>query len=326
MVTVISEFSPGTDGRRFTGTCTQASSAMALTMANHLPDDYQSVVALMHVMRDSMSAHKELTAENGAATISNMANELRRRGADIDVLVTFNERTVKMTYDWVGYLRQYAGIRPIVLQLAKSYNLGNILPGVPSPDRNPRTARPVTPDTLYGYHAIAVLGKQSNAYICGDPDLAHGSARPMLYSKQLLEACWPCAMIGLNPKVVIPPITQPGDTTSFPAGWEKQDDGYLAPPAPDGKRYLVRGGILAFLNGKVPISAGNVPIEEIHRDSDGNYRQTWLQCRLRYSDADGGSFDWLGIDYLNTSHMLTTLQGKTHAVIQSIDDLKQSLS
>ena len=324
MVMVISEFSPGTDGRHFTGTCTQASAAMALTMANRLPDDYQSVVSLMIRMRDRMFSLKECDA-NGGAQISFMAEELRRCGADIDVQINFNNATKKMTYDWIGYLRQYAGIRPVVLQLAKSYNLGNILPGVPSPDRNPRTARTPENEDDLGFHAISVLGKLPNGYICGDPDLHHGYARPMIYSRQLLEACWPCGMIALNPKVITPPV-QPGDTTSFPSGWEKQDDGFLAPAAPDGKRYTVRGGILACLNGQVPISAGNVPIEEIHRDSDGSYRQTWLQCRLRYSDADGGSYDWLGIDYVNIALSLQTLQDKTHAVIQSIDGLKQALS
>ena len=71
----ISQFSTGSNGARFSGTCTQAAAAVCLTIANRLPSDYQSVVNLMIAMTESMIA-RGVSDRRGAATISGIRDEL----------------------------------------------------------------------------------------------------------------------------------------------------------------------------------------------------------------------------------------------------------
>jgi hypothetical protein len=179
-------------------------------------------------MRDAMFA-RGACAENGAATVYNMADELRRRGADIALQVNYSGN--QMTLDWKTFLRQHVPEYPIVLQLAKSFNLANPM-DVPTVDSNPRTARPGAGPNDFGYHAIAILGKQSNGYIVGDPDQAHGSARALVYSMQLLEACWPCGMIALRPKSIVVPVPSPIGgipVADLPSGYSDKNDIITAP-------------------------------------------------------------------------------------------------
>jgi len=321
MATIISEFSPSSDGRKFTGCCTQASAAMCLTMANHLPNDYQHVVDLMIAMRDSMYSRGACGA-NGAATVESMSEELRRRGADIAAQVNYTGDEMPIVflgpgiYGWVEYLRAYAGIDMILLQFAKTYNLASI---------NPWNAN-------VAYHAISVLGKQTNGYICGDPNRPAGNTQAMIYPLSALEAASPCGLIALRPKGASTANTPGGTTMQFPTGWDQQGDGWLAPASPiDGKRYLVRGGILLALTTTGLIRDDNVPIEDIHQDSDGVWRQAYKYYGLWWTD-DNGHF---GLDAvvprlvqqnIDLRNQVATLQQsgskavKALAVIQSLKE------
>jgi hypothetical protein len=236
-------------------------------MANHLDSNYQSVVDLMIVMRDSMYS-RGACGYNGAATVESMSEELRRRNADIDVEINYTGDA--MAFDWISYIRAHSGEYPILLQLAKTYNLKDIN------DWNTKVV----------YHAIPVLGKQSNGYICGDPNRPAGNTQAMIYPLSALEAASPCGLIALRPKVASAP--NGGISMQFPNGWTQQGDGWLAPASPiDGKRYLVRGGILLALQTTGLIRDDNVPIEDIHQDADGVWRQAYSLYGLWWKDDNG---------------------------------------
>ncbi len=79
------------------------------------------------------------------------------------------------------------------------------------------------------YHAIAIVGKQDDGYICADGDHPQVGTRFQIYPYSTLLAARPCGLLVLN----VPPRL----ATNLPDGW--QDDGtrLLGPPAPDGQRY-----------------------------------------------------------------------------------------
>jgi hypothetical protein len=297
MATIISEFSPGADGRHYNGTCTQASAAMALTAADSTRDQsYQGCVNLMIAMRDSMFS-RGACAENGAATISNMAKEMRNRGADIDTQINYGGDA--MAFDWIAYLRTNAGTYPIVLQLAKCSALTPV---------NSWSAN-------VSYHAICILNKQTNGYVVGDPNRPAGNTEPVIYSIQLLQAASPCGLIGIKPKVISP--SRP--LMDLPPTWIEKDGYWYGPASPiDQKQYAVGGGILYFL--RKSNWRGGTPIENIHLDDDGVYRQTWLDFRVRWTEKDGGSWDWIGMESFRKDQQIADLQQQITALqSQQID-------
>jgi hypothetical protein len=237
-----------------------------------------------------------------------MSEELRRRGADIDTQVNYTGD--EMQFDWISFIRAHAGEYTILLQLAKTYNLASI---------NSWNAN-------VAYHAIAVLGKQSNGYICGDPNRPVGNTQAMIYPLSALEAASPCGLIALRPKATQTAGGLPGGTTmQFPSGWTQQGDGWLAPASPiDGKRYLVRGGILLALQTTGLIRDDNVPIEDIHQDSDGVWRQAYKYYGLWWKD-DNGHF---GLDAVVSRQyqQITNLRNQVAELQQSGSKAVKALS
>jgi hypothetical protein len=209
--THISEFSAASWGETRNGTCTQASAAMCLTVANGLSTQYQNVVDLMISMRDEMFA-RGACAENGGATLSNIAQELRNRGANI--ATEWDYQGDQLPEDWHQLLEDNAGIRPILLQLANAQALTN--------------AAGMAEDAGVRYHAIAVLGLSDEGYVVGDPNNPTVASEMDIYPIEAIRNASPCGLIMLN--VVAQPQSQ--GTGTLPGGWT--DDGTNTLTAPNG--------------------------------------------------------------------------------------------
>jgi hypothetical protein len=312
MPTIISEFSPASDGRHYNGTCTQTSAAMALMAADPtLDQSYQGGVNLMASMRDAMYNRGECSA-NGASTISNMAKEMRNRGAIIDTQINYGGDS--MGFDWISFIRAHGDEYAIVLQVAKCSALVSV---------NPWSAN-------VQYHAICILGKQINGYIVGDPNRPAGNTQPMIYSIQLLQAASPCGMIAIRPKVVVPTAPSGGGNKliDLPQGWTSQGSGndvvWRGPASPlDGKQYSVSHGILYFLRNSN--WRGGTPIEEIWLAPDGYYYQRWLDFSVKWKDGVG-SWDWLGVKDLQNAKKIIDQQIAIDALQKQVAALQAQLS
>ena len=279
MVISISEFTPDSKGVKRNGCCTQASASMSLTWALALQDTYQHEVDLMSDMVSSMFARGEC-AQNGAATIVNMATEMKNRGGDIFLQVNYTaDRT---PYDWLNTLRLYAGVKPILLQVS-----------------NAEAFTPINPFSRgVKFHAIMIRDKQSNGYVVYDPNIASGTSQPVVYTRADLDNASPCGMIVLN-------VASKGD--GMPDGYDIYNDGYLGPPSPkDNQRYVVRGGILTFIKGH--LVEGMIPIEDIHLDTDGYYRQMFTNCCVRWKSSDDCAYDTIGWECLNLRHKIDIIR------------------
>lgn len=256
----ISEFSKASDGRSFNGTCTWAAAAMALASQQGTPTNTQGVVDLMVSMRDSSFARGEC-AYNGGATIAHVGKELRLRHADI--LLELDYEGGPLHEDVRSILAEHAGRNPIVFQVLEAHNLKNT------------QNQPC--DTGVHAHAFLVAEHpQPATYICLDPNM------PVLREGYTLDSIMAAQPSGL---IILKGGTMPSSFTPLPGG------GYLGPPAPDGKRYTVKGGILLACQqfGVHFFDNGNTPIEEIRDRGSGLYTQNWHTCGLYWrSNTDCG--------------------------------------
>lgn len=197
----ISEFSKGTDGRAFSGTCTQASAAMAYAAQQAPGMAAQQCVDLMISMRDAMyvrDPHVSATgcAANGAATIQAMAYELRQRGAHISQELAYEGHP--LVEDWLSVIDTLAGVNPIILQVQNAQALADVY-GHPE-------------DAGVQNHAIYIPGKSTAGAVVGDPNNPTVTSTFDTYSYDALRASQPIGLIVLDPPA-----------TPLPAGW--LDDG-----------------------------------------------------------------------------------------------------
>jgi hypothetical protein len=226
----------------------------------------QAIFDLAISMRDTMYQRGH-AAFNGAARIDNMAIEMRRRGSKIlvEIPYTNKQNSEPMRYDWKNAIKNHAGKNGIVLQIAQAYNLKSINPFVYNVE----------------YHAIAVVDQTQQGYLCNDPCMPVENERFFIYSENMLAYAVPCGLI----------IAESEKVSMFPSNWQKQGDGYLAPPSPiDDRRYLVRGGILLAVQKTGTLRDDNIPLEDIRLASDKTtWYQTWRYCRYYWrSDTDCG--------------------------------------
>jgi hypothetical protein len=261
----VSQFLPDSTGRRFNGLCTQFAAAQCLTRANGLAANPQAIIDLAFAMRDAMFARGEC-GENGAATVANMAKELRNRGADIAQQVNYSGD--QMAFDWRSLLRAEAGNRPVLLQLARTSELASIN----------SAARGIQ------YHAVAVLHKSEQGYLVADSNISANGAI-QVYPMWALERASPCGLILLNMRRE---TMRP--QTAFGAGWGQDGRAWLSPPDGNGQRYRVEGGILFAVQQLDRLSTDDMPIANIRKDSDGVWRQRWRYCEYWWKEDNTYGF------------------------------------
>lgn len=171
----ISEFYGG-----FNGTCTQTSAAVVMASALGTPTDRAGTINLMLLLTHDM-IDKHMAGPNGAATVGNMAAELRSKGVEVDTEWDYQE---PLAENWEQFLNDTAGIKPILLQIATAYNAVDI--------------NGIHYNNGVHYHAIAIVGKEVSGYIVADPNVPTIEENYVIYTVDTLRAMTPCGLIAAN--------------------------------------------------------------------------------------------------------------------------------
>ena len=214
----------------YTGTCGPTAATVADGAARGYVISEQTMVDMTHHMIANGWA-----SSNGASTIGGLANELTSRG-----LTVHNYGYAEpFTVDWHGTLLQYAGVKPIIIELANGQALHDIETGSGENAVN------------LHYHYICIVGKQDDGYIVADGDNYQVLQRFQIYSYAVLAAAQPCAMIVVEMKRGgTPPVS------GIPAGWSDNGSVLRAPNNP----YSVTQGFRDFViannwrNNDVPLN------------------------------------------------------------------------
>lgn len=192
----LSEFVNGSHGD-----CVETAMAVCTAIVDVTPLTPDRLARILALMQS-----EGIAEANGATTIAHAAKWLRDNGysllAEIDYQEPFNG-------DWLQLIRDHAGIHPIILNVANAQTLTDV-------ETNSSDERGVK------YHAIAIVGKQFDGYICADGDNPQADGRFQIYNRATLEAAVPCGMIILDMKPV-PAPTPPAptivdDAITFPNG------------------------------------------------------------------------------------------------------------
>ena len=209
-----SEFQGG-----YHGTCGETALATALVCASPPIEDTQQAINLM------LSMTKELiglgwASSNGSTTTAHLHDEALRRGfhPDESTFISFSNSIPATKLH--NLLLQTAGVKPVILEIARAYALPGDESGV-------------------DYHFICVVGISPQGYICNDGDNSAIAAHLVTYSWSQIEAAAPCGVLVIE--------EQGAGVQGVPAGW--RDDGVTL-TAPNGftAQHAFRAYILAHAN------------------------------------------------------------------------------
>ena len=199
----LSEFST-----HLNGDCVETAMAVAMGIANGVNATPQSITTIVHDLQAAGVA-----SSNGATTINAAHDYIAQQGYAILAYVPYSE---PFAGDWLALLRDYAGIAPIVLNVANAQALTDVETGARD-------------EAGVHYHACAVIGKTDTGYLCADGDNPQASERFQMYTRQTIEAAQPCGMVVIGLRTpASTPAPQGGTTMStvqdlVAAGWH--DDG-----------------------------------------------------------------------------------------------------
>jgi hypothetical protein len=193
----------------YNGTCGETALSVALASANATPKTHDDLVNFMLTITTDMR-NRGWASANGASTLWSLAREaVTDWGGSIAQENDYQEPLTST--DWHAILKQYAGIKPIVLQIALAYNL--------------RDTQGSGAEAGVHYHFITVVGIADEGYVCADGDNGMAESRFAIYPYASLLAAVPCGLLMLNIKET--PTTMP-----LPTNW-KDANGILT--APNGK-------------------------------------------------------------------------------------------
>jgi hypothetical protein len=167
-------------GAQFTGSCSQTALAVCLAAAQGTPGDFEGVGELMHALTHDMIQH-DLAAPNGAARLAALATQARRAGGIVALEWPYDE---PLRQAWRQTLETYAGLQPILLQVAR----GELL-------RDAETGR--SDEAGLRYHAIAIVGVQDDAVLAVDGDHPEVTRRFQAYSFATVNDAIPCGLLML---------------------------------------------------------------------------------------------------------------------------------
>lgn len=247
------------------GTCGPTAATVAWGAAVGRVISEQDMVDMTHHMNANGWADA-----NGASTIGGIANELTSRGLAIKNY-GYSE---PFNVDWHSLFIQYAGVKPIIIELANGQALHDVETGGGENAVN------------LHYHYICIVGKQDDGYIVADGDNFQVLSRFQIYSYAVIAAAQPCAMIIVDMKRTGNPTV-----SGVPAGWTDDGATLRAPGNANG----VGGGIRIFVLGQ-SWRPENTPLT-------GEYKWTvWTVQSFRYCDV-GWKSD-TGAAILNTEDAL----------------------
>lgn len=203
-------------GHHYTGTCGETALATAMVCASPPIESTQQAIDLMMAMTREMMGLGWAGKPNGETTTAHLHDEAIRRGFSIEASSYISYQEPLDLNALHTLLLAEAGVRPIVLEVARagnlnSYNGGNDEPGVQ-------------------YHFICVVGIDPDGYWCNDGDNSAITQHLVLYPWSELEQARPCGVLVLNMQEASPVATQqPYDKVYNDAiNAEKERDAALA--------------------------------------------------------------------------------------------------
>lgn len=197
------------NGVRLSGTCTQTAAAVLAAASLGNPTNHDGLVALMLSMYDAQRKREtndplHSAAPNGASTVLSMAYELRQRVVPVSIEWDYAGDTMPAERDWHAVLRENAGVKPILLQIANAQALRDI-----------STGTAVAVNQGVKYHAICVVGKAQEGYIVADGNNPRVEQEFACYPMWAIEQALPCGLIMADVKE--------SSVTQLPLGYK--DDG-----------------------------------------------------------------------------------------------------
>lgn len=161
-------------GKEWNGTCTQTALEVCLASLDGR-DPWQNHMTLF--ARDMVA--NGLCQPNGGSTLAAIARYARILGYKTPTEWDFSQ---PLSQDWHDLLLNYAGMHPILLQVANGLALVDAETGARD-------------ESGLHYHAIAIGGKQAHGYICADGDNPQVTTRNQIYTWDTLINAVPCGLL-----------------------------------------------------------------------------------------------------------------------------------
>lgn len=258
----------------FTGTCGECALEVCFAAASGQQVSGADMVAITH----EMQAHGQAGA-NGASTLFGLAREAERRGYKINTEWDYAE---PFPHDWVSLIRQHAGVKPIVLQVAAGGTLHDVETGAHD-------------ETGVQYHFIAIINKQTDGYVANDGDNPQVTMRYQVYDLQTLVNAKICGVLVLEPNAA-------GEVALIPTGWK--DDGVTL-TAPNGvpvvkgfrDEFMKDAGLFSVLGEPLGAEYGAASIEPGNPAIGAGTRQDFQMGSLGWTQAKGVYRVWIGQDF-----------------------------
>jgi hypothetical protein len=300
-VTVITEFVPKSTGGTWTGTCGETALAVAMGASK----GFEVTPSFIDQITQEMVSRGE-AQPNGGSWTNTLAAYAKRHGYSI---VYENDAPGAGWSGWVDYARQYAGIKPIVLNIHNGQALVDLNTGTRD-------------EPGLQNHVITIVGKQDNGYICADGDNAMSRNRKfVIYDKATIDAAQPQGMLVLDMQR---PVTQPaGGTGVLPKGWldNTSTPGSEFITAPNGVT-IVRGFRVWCLSHPDWLFSAGVPLYGEYQvqnvDMDPAHgpgtEQLFVMSALGYTDKEN-------VFVMATGAMIQSCRGQINTLQKQVDTL-----
>jgi len=260
----ISEFYTDSTGKYWNGTCTQTALEVCLACAEGRAPTQAHMAELVRRMVAAGTA-----GTSGAATVAAVSAVAHALGHSIALEWDYAE---PLAGDWHAHLLADAGHRPILLQIANGAALVDTETGIRD-------------EAGLHYHAIAIVGKTPQGYVCADGDHPQVTTRFQIYSYATLAAANPCGLLILD-------MPSGGTPVTIPTGWT--DDGTKL-IAPNGN--LVVRGFRDLIHNAPSWDAADQPLEVERIFGAASVRQIFHRSVLHWDGAHCWSGD-LGAEFL----------------------------
>ena len=177
-------------GHHYTGTCGETALATAMVCATALIENTADAINLMMSMAREMIALGWASNPQASTTTAHLRDEAHRRkfATDDSHYVSYQE---PLDMNWLhGVLLEFAGIMPIILEVARAGNLDSFNGG--NDERGVK------------YHFICVVGINADGYVCNDGDNSAISSHLVVYPWSEIEQARPCGILMLEMQEATP--------------------------------------------------------------------------------------------------------------------------
>jgi hypothetical protein len=244
----------------FNGTCTQTALSICVGAAKGRPATQDDMVWMTHDM-----LNKKLCGPNGASTLAAAAVESRDLLGPQSTLIEWDYGQ-PFGHNWQATLEDYAGVKPILLQLLNGQALHDAQTGVGD-------------ESGLHAHAVAVLGIGAVGVICADGDHPEVAQRFQVYTFATLTAAQPCGLLMLQ--------TQ---WAHIPQGWTDDGQVLFGP-----NKVPVVNKFRALILGDPNWLPGNIPLDKEFTLTGSGFVETYQtfafeEWRSRTDENEGAPF------------------------------------